>query len=76
MYAIMKGSVHVDETEVRVYPANNRQAFDRDRAKLEADGWEVASIDYQEARPGYSLPLIGVMMYRPAQSMTVTYRKR
>ena len=66
----------MDETETRIYPANNQRAFDRERAEFEAHGWEVASIDYQEARPGCSLPLIGVLVYRPAQNLTVTYRKR
>ncbi len=65
----------MEETRVRTYPANNQQAFDRERAEFEADGWEVASIDYREARPGCSLPLIGVMIYRPAQNLMVTYRK-
>jgi hypothetical protein len=66
----------MDQSETRMYPANNQAAFDRERAEFEANGWEVASINYQEARPGCSLPLIGVMMYRPAQTMVVTYRKR
>jgi hypothetical protein len=66
----------MQQTQTRVYPANNQQAFDRERAEFAAQGWEVTSIDYQEARPGCSLPLIGVMMYRPSQTMIVTYRKR
>jgi hypothetical protein len=66
----------MEQTTTRAYPANNQAAFDRERAEFERDGWEVASIDYQESRPGCSLPLIGVMMYRPAGTMMVTYRRR
>lgn len=65
----------MEQTEIRTYPANNQKAFDRERAEFEANGWEVDSISYQEARPGCSLPLIGVMVYRPAQNLMVTYRK-
>jgi hypothetical protein len=64
------------ETITRYYPANNQARFDRDRAELEIDNWEVASIDYQEPRPGCSIPLVGVMFYRPAQTMMVTYRRK
>ena len=60
----------------RGYSANRQSEFDQDRAKLEREGWEVASIEYREDRPGCSLPLIGVMMYRPNATMLVTYRKR
>ena len=66
----------MSETMTRYYPANNQATFDRDRAELQASGWEVASIDYQEPRPGCSLPLVGVTFYRPAQTMMVTYRRR
>ena len=66
----------MQETKTRAYPANNQKAFDRERAELEGQGWEVDSIDYREEKPGCSLPLIGVMMYRPSQTMIVTYRKR
>lgn len=66
----------MSETQTRRYPANNQHALDRDRAELAAQGWEVASIDYQEDRRGCGLPLIGALMYRPAGNMIVTYRKR
>ncbi len=66
----------MEETTTRAYPANNQLAFDRERAQFEQDGWEVASIDYKESRPGCFLPLIGVMMYRPAGMMMVTYKRR
>jgi hypothetical protein len=71
-----KRDIQMEETTTRVYPANRQVNFDRERAEFERDGWEVASIDYQESRPGCFLPLVGVMMYRPANTMIVTYRKR
>jgi hypothetical protein len=65
------------EIQIRRYPANRQRDFDRDRAELEADGWVVQDIEYREEKekPGCSFPLVGVMMYRPSQTMMVTYRK-
>lgn len=65
------------ETQTRRYPANRQRDFDRERAELEAQGWAVENIEYREEKekPGCSLPLIGAMMYRPSQTMMVTYRK-